>query len=101
MPRKLTEIEAWEVVRKTFYKVNACGDMYRCAETGRRHYGMCSIVGDLWEKHRISSAVGKRMLEKIRSALVCGEICLYDLDEKRAAKRRSFCNARIKELKNG
>ena len=101
MPRKLTEIEAWEVVRKTFYKVNAYGGCYRCAETGRRHYGMCSIVEDLWENHRIPTAVGKRMLGKIRAALVYDALYLYELDEKGAAKRRSFCNARIKELENG
>ena len=101
MPRKLTEIEAWEVIRKTFYKVNAYGCCYRCVETGRTHYGMCSIVGDLWDEGRIADSVGKRMLRKIQAALVYDALYLYDQDEKGAAKRRKFCKARIKELENG
>lgn len=111
MPKKLTEIEAWEVVRKTFYKVNACQeekrwasyceDRYRCAETGTRHYGMCSVVDDLCRHERITEAVGERMFRKIQASLLDQDLYLYDTNAKGAAKRRSFCNARIKELKNG
>ncbi len=102
MPRKLTEIEAWEVIRKTFYKVNAdCTGYYRCVETGREHYGMCSIIEDLWDECCITKTVQDRMLRKIQEVLVDGELYLYELDEKGAAKRRKFCKERIKELENG
>jgi hypothetical protein len=101
MPRKLTEIEAWEVIRKTFYKGNATGSgPYECVETSRSHYGMCSVVYGLYDYGRITDTVQNRMLRKIQTPLLDGKLYLYDLDDKGAAKRRSFCNARIKELKN-
>lgn len=103
MPRKLTELEAWEVVRKTFYKINVFvySGCYMCKETSRNHYGMCSVAYELYKGGRITETVQNRMLRKIQEVLVDGELYLYDLDEKGAAKRRKFCKERIKELKNG
>jgi hypothetical protein len=104
MPGKLTEIEAWEFIRKTFYKVNKCplyGGSYIRKETYRNHYGMCSIAYELYKRGRITKTVHNRMLRKIQAFLVDGKLYLYDLDEKGAAKRRKFCKARIKELENG
>jgi len=101
--KKLTEIEAWEVIRKTFYKVNNCplyGGSYMCKETYRNHYGMCSIAHELYKWGRITKTVQDRMLRKIQAALVYDAIYLYGLDEKGAAKRRKFCKERIKELEN-
>jgi hypothetical protein len=103
MPRKLTEIEVWEVIRKTFYKANvaAYSGSYMCKETCRNHLGMCSIAHELYKWGRITETVKNHILRKIQATLVYDAIYLYDLDEKGAAKRRKFCKARIKELENG
>lgn len=92
----MDEKEAWEYIRKSFYKSNLNWDN---EDQYNNRLGMCRVLTDLYSKSMISTALYRTMSEKINFHLG-SRIFLYPLSLYGARKRREFCRDRIKELDN-